>query len=482
MRITRLFVLLLVMALAIALLPTGQSARAQDEMAPSVTVTDQVITDATVTIESVNSVGPGFIVIHVDNGEGGPGPVIGNRLLSPGWNTNVKVPIDANATTPTMFAMLHTDSGELGVYEFGTVDGADGPVTDADGAVITPSFNAAVMHIHDQLIEGDAYVASSVTVSAPSWLVIHSGDAENFGGVLGQTLVEAGTTAGVSVALAPEGRTDVLWPMLHVDDGEVGTYEFGTVDGADGPVVLGGRVATAPVWTVPHIRVAPQSVTLGDGMTAGAAPVLRVNSVLAAEAGWLVIHQEADGAPGPVAGLVAVPAGLSHGPSAVEVELDPAMLTGNLWPMLHVDTGEVGVYEFGTVEGADGPVSVNDAVVTYAIAASPSITYNGVLDGDVLTIDQALIDAPGWLVIHVDNGDGTPGPVIGQALLTPGLNWNVAITIDTSAATETLFPMLHYDTGTPGVYEFGTVEGADSPVAVGGAVVVGPLVPAAPAE
>jgi len=35
--------------------------------------------------------------------------------------------------------------------------------------------------------------------------------------------------------------------------------------------------------------------------------------------------------------------------------------------------------------------------------------------------------------------------------------------------------MLHYDTGEAGVYEFNTVEGADGPVRVGDAVIVGPI-------
>jgi hypothetical protein len=43
------------------------------------------------------------------------------------------------------------------------------------------------------------------------------------------------------------------------------------------------------------------------------------------------------------------------------------------------------------------------------------------------------------------------------------------------AAADQVFPMLHYDTGEAGVYEFGAVEGADGPVVFGGGPVVGPL-------
>jgi hypothetical protein len=69
--------------------------------------------------------------------------------------------------------------------------------------------------------------------------------------------------------------------------------------------------------------------------------------------------------------------------------------------------------------------------------------------------------------------------MVGVAPLAPGLNTNIMVEIDLDsvegAATDQVFPMLHYDTGEAGVYEFGTVEGADGPVSAGGSVVVGPL-------
>lgn len=474
MKMSRFLVLILVMALAIVLLPTA--ARAQDTMEPSVTVSDQVVTNSWVTIASVYYNAPGFIVIHADS-DGSIGPVIGYRQLSVGLNTNVEVWIDAAQATSTLYAMLHADTGTAGVYEFGTVDGADGPVSDSAGNVVTPPFHVTVLNVKDQL-PGDTYTAASVTVDTGSWLVIHSEADGAPGPVLGQTFVEAGITTNVEVAIAAEGRTDNYWPMLHVDDGVAGTYEFGTVEGADAPIAVDGKVATVAVSTQPTIRALPQIVTYGDSMAAmmeGMAPSFTAMSVLAAEPGFLVIHSEADGAPGPVAGYVAVPAGLSEN---VVVELDPANVTPNLWPMLHVDTGESGVYEFGTVEGADGPVT-NSAgdVVTFQVNASPAIHYEGeYLDATTLKIHAALIDGPGWLTIHADNGSGEPGPVIGQTLLVPGLNHGVVITLDEAGITDTLFPMLHYDDNTLGTYEFGAVEGADLPVFVGGAPVFGPLV------
>ena len=460
------------MLLIVALVALVGAVSAQEMMGPEVQVSDQVVLNGHVTVDYAFSEGPGFIVIHADNGSGSFGAVIGNRALSPGANYNVSVPIDASAATATVYAMLHVDSGELGVYEFGTVEGADGPVV-VDGAPVSPGLTVAVLNAQDQFLEGNTYTAASVTVDAIGWLVIHADNEGGPGPVIGATQINAGINSNVTVELDETGITPTLWPMIHVDTGVEGEYEFGTVEGADGPVRLGGVVAVANVDTVPLIRMADQIALYGDGMDMMMAPTVTAATVLSEGLGWLVIHSDNGGSPGPVAGFAQVQAGLN---TNVTIELDPEVATPVLWPMLHVDTGAEGVYEFGTVEGADGPVRVNDAVVVFPINAAPSIVYDIHFDEDgTLIVSQAMIDAPGWLVIHADNG-GSPGAVLGAAPLTPGVNTHIAITLE-GDVTDTVFPMLHYDTGEAGVYEFGSVEGADLPVRVGGNVVVGPATP-----
>ncbi len=85
-----------------------------------------------------------------------------------------------------------------------------------------------------------------------------------------------------------------------------------------------------------------------------------------------------------------------------------------------------------------------------------------------VTIVQATVAGPGWVVIHADNG-GAPGPVIGHAPLVEGVNTNVAVTIDTDAVTPILHAMLHVDAGTVGIWEF---PGPDVPVKIGDAIVM----------
>ncbi len=102
---------------------------------PSVTVADQEIVGGAVTIARVVSAGPGWLVVHAQK-DGAPGPVLGYSAVKEGDNANVAVLIDATKATGTLYAMLHSDAGTVGTYEF---PGSDGPVS-VDGQVVTPAF------------------------------------------------------------------------------------------------------------------------------------------------------------------------------------------------------------------------------------------------------------------------------------------------------------------------------------------------------
>ncbi len=104
-------------------------------IAPSVTVMEQAIADGTLTIAEVVSDGAGWIVIHAQ-ADGKPGPILGVAPVAAGVNSNVVVEVDAANATETVYAMLHTDAGEMGTFEF--PDGADTPVKVGDKVVLAP--------------------------------------------------------------------------------------------------------------------------------------------------------------------------------------------------------------------------------------------------------------------------------------------------------------------------------------------------------
>jgi hypothetical protein len=80
-----------------------------------------------------------------------------------------------------------------------------------------------------------------------------------------------------------------------------------------------------------------------------------INRVVSEVPGWLVIHSDVEGAPGPVLGYAPVKAGVNWN-VRVKIRSDGS----RLWAMLHVDAGMVGTYEF---PGPDVPVSVEGKVV-----------------------------------------------------------------------------------------------------------------------
>lgn len=108
------------------------------------------------------------------------------------------------------------------------------------------------------------------------------------------------------------------------------------------------------VWFVVHPD-AP-SVTVDDQpIKNGTVTVARV---VAFEPGWIVIHADANGKPGPILGYTAVKPGENMN---VVVNIDEAKATSRLHAMLHVDRGEMGMFEFPG--GPDVPVKVGGKVV-----------------------------------------------------------------------------------------------------------------------
>ncbi len=122
------------------------------------------------------------------------------------------------------------------------------------------------------------------------------------------------------------------------------------------------NTATMPK-TVPSVTVEDQEVD---------AAKVYIAEVVSDGPGWLVVHKQVDGKPGPVVGYAAVSGGKNN---QISVEIDESAVTGTLYAMLHGDTGLVGTYEF---PGEDGPISVNDKVVIQPFnITSPASTQTG---------------------------------------------------------------------------------------------------------
>jgi LPXTG-motif cell wall-anchored protein len=146
----------------------------------------------------------------------------------------------------------------------------------------------------------------------------------------------------------------------------------------------------APSGPTPSLQVHDQPITNGT---------ITVDKVVAAQSGWVAVHMF--GPDGkllltPLAGLIQVKAG-TH--TNVRVKLDRSFKAGDkLMPMLHVDMGVRGTYEFPG--GPDVPVQVNGQIVmmelTVQASTAPSapstMPSTGMSSGQVsLIIGAALL-------------------------------------------------------------------------------------------
>ncbi len=101
---------------------------------------------------------------------------------------------------------------------------------------------------------------------------------------------------------------------------------------------------------------------------------VNVSEVYAAQDGWVVVHLDNNNAPGKVIGHTAVKKGESKD---LKIMLDEPVSAGTkVWPMLHIDAGQIGTYEFPgadtPVKDANGQVVMKQITLTGGQTAPPS--------------------------------------------------------------------------------------------------------------
>ncbi len=119
--------------------------------------------------------------------------------------------------------------------------------------------------------------------------------------------------------------------------------------------------AAAPAAATGTLDAADQS---GDGKSV---KIASVSIDAGGKGGWVALHMDKDGKPGPVKYFVQVPAGSS---SDVVIPTPGGITTGAYWPMLHVDDSVIGTYEFPQTAGADLPAKADGMIVMKKITVT----------------------------------------------------------------------------------------------------------------
>jgi len=366
------------------------------EQVPSITNPRQNIEDGTVIVDQVYMDQQGWVVIHADDG-GQPGPVIGYIEVPEGVSNEVVIQVVPEDITPTLYAMLHVDAEPLSEFNF--PEGDDAPVT-VDGEVVVTSFDAVtdaemedeegddgeaaalvprIVNPRQSLQDGNVII-DKVVMDQQGWVVIHADDGGQPGPVIGYIEVPEGVSTEVYIQIVPDEITPTLYAMLHVDAEPLSEFNF--PEGDDVPVTVDDEVVTKAFDSVSD---ADLETGMGEGMDEAAQVPRIVNprqslqdgnviidKVYMDQGGWVVIHADDGGQPGPVIGYIEVPEGIS---TEVYIQVVPDEITPTLYAMLHVDAEPLS--EFNFPEGDDVPVTVDGEVVTKA--------FDSVSDADLET-------------------------------------------------------------------------------------------------
>jgi LPXTG-motif cell wall-anchored protein len=240
--------------------------------------------------------------------------------------------------------------------------GMSGTITVAEAAQPQPAAPAASsgsVEVGDQPVSEGSITVAKVTAGQDGWIVAHLDEGGKPGKVIGHSAVKAGDNTDVDIDLSedvPAGGK--LWPMLHIDAGTIGTYEF---PGPDAPVIVGGNIVMKQI-TITAAEGGGQQAAPADAVEAADQSLvdggITVASVNATVDGWIAVHLDEGGKPGKVIGFGPVKAGSN---SNVMIKLsEDVPAGGKLWPMLHIDAGTIGTYEF---PGPDAPVIVGGNII-----------------------------------------------------------------------------------------------------------------------
>ncbi|MDX5326762.1 MAG: hypothetical protein LPK80_10930 [Bacteroidota bacterium] len=215
-------------------------------------VSSQVISQNMIEVEMVNVPEDGWVVVHADNGNGGPmvPDIISEpTMVKAGGSSSVMVKIAGDATIQDgdkVWIMLHKDTGTKGQYEFDGQNDLDPPYIKDGSPVMDPiMIESAKINVNDMQVMNNTVVIPEVIAAVDGWLVIHNDNGMGgivLPGIIGKTMVKAGVNTNVTVQLDQNvtimpGQN--LFPMLHLDNGIIGTYEFDGQSQFDGPEIFG---------------------------------------------------------------------------------------------------------------------------------------------------------------------------------------------------------------------------------------------------
>ncbi len=373
--LTSLVVLAALMTLALAGAATVQAATITSQIA----VENQNVDSGVVLIDTVTAPQDGWVVVY-KNPNLNSSDIVGHAWVHQGMNSGVRVTVNMSAigNPTTLWAGFLADSTEPSVRQNWGPDGLPGSAAQSAPSAVTAfatTGNLAAgstlakpltegIAIHNQDVTSGLVLIDSVTANQDGWVVLYRSPDFSSGNIVGYAPVYRGTDTNLLVKLDANKVKDqlTLWAQLHADAGIQGVFEWGNMmrlsDGTmdqvfnDYPVTQNNHyirtsfatiaspagTSTASQKSTNQISVSAQSLNTG---------VIVLDSVTAAQDGWVVIYRDPSFSASGIVGYAPVYRGTNSG---VKVTIDTAKLTDQpptLWAVLHVDQGIPNVFEWG---------------------------------------------------------------------------------------------------------------------------------------
>ncbi|WP_420628650.1 DUF7282 domain-containing protein [Candidatus Leptofilum sp.] len=437
--------------------PTATDTPVPTPAAPHISASGQTLTDEGVlAIASVVSPEDGWLVVYAMR-DGQLGDVLGFTAVSTGLNQNLALTIDPQLATPNLVTLLHADVGEAGEFEF--PDGPDEPLLWESAQIATTfalefQLSKPVIEVSEQAIGEDGVLQiDSVLLPQDGWLAIHTEANGRPATLLGVVPLTAGLHEDVMLTIPWRQGTPTLVAALYADGGKPLHFEYEAEDEpllAEGDPVEAAFSATYP----PDIFVLDQPLI--DSM-------FEVERVISNGPGWLVAYFDDDGEPGLIIGSAPLADGLNE---RVMVEVLETAATSILHLRLHEDSEPGDDFDFPRVdqpilyeERLPNTVTFSLTPGNYLVIEDQPLPDTGTASA-VLTVDLVVVDVPSWVAIEADD-DGERGEVLGFTAVSPGVNHDIAISIDPTLATETLYVTLYLNAGEPDEFD---PDGADVPL------------------
>lgn len=306
----------------------------------------------------------------------------------------------------------------------------------------------------DQIINDNRQITvNSAVIESPGWIVIQTDDDGTPGAVLGFSQIQENVSGSIQVPIDPKLATANLYAVLYNDQGITGVFEH---PGPDTPLRYEGRMVLASFAadnraTLPEMTVADQAV--------GETGQITIESVRVLADGYLALHEDRDGSPGSMLAYTPVKTGLIRD-LTLNVNIQSA--TPLIHAILYEDLGTAGRFD-----------PLEEDPIVYVLEQPVSSSFVAQFPPDIFVLDQPVVDesvvvekavsyGPGWVVIYNDD-QGSIGLIIGWAALKNGINEQVEVEINPSAATSLLHLMIHEDIDEIGLFDF---PRSDPPVLV----------------